>query len=450
MNKRRRRLWGIFASLLFVGVIVLIGAGVSIWSIRETGEVVLRELTSGLVADAGYVHLYAKTDGRVYSQDDAGTEYDLTSPASAHNLLSATHADTAEGGPTRGDIITAQGVTPLWTVLNLGSSGQYLRSNGTDIIWASIFDGDLPASITRDTEWATQALVEALWGTTLATDAELSTHASATSTHGVTGNVVGTTDTQTLTDKTLTSPTIQGTVGAGTGLTLPAFIAGGAINLNNQDFSNAFEAFASFLYNNPLKTVNFQASYSFSGVGSGTHSTSPSNTAVNTGTTANSSMRVWTNLVGFRRTSDGMDWGKKLWFFFVIGRSGTDTEASSWVQLREDAILGDLNHKGIGFLTDNFVAKGESYGTQQCEVDLTLTLSDSNYYQVAILLDPANTQVKWYVNGAEEGTQSTAACIPSGTSSQGTFLLQTQNGASGGSNVWSRIGEIWFWQEQGG
>lgn len=34
---------------------------------------------------------------------------------------------------------------------------------------------------------------------------------------------------QTLTGKTLTSPTIQGTVGAGTGLTMPAFTAGGNI-----------------------------------------------------------------------------------------------------------------------------------------------------------------------------------------------------------------------------
>ncbi|MFH1140249.1 MAG: hypothetical protein V1724_00950 [Chloroflexota bacterium] len=36
--------------------------------------------------------------------------------------------------------------------------------------------------------------------------------------------------TQTLTGKTLTSPTIQGTVGGGTGLTMPAFVAGGAIS----------------------------------------------------------------------------------------------------------------------------------------------------------------------------------------------------------------------------
>ena len=37
----------------------------------------------------------------------------------------------------------------------------------------------------------------------------VSTHASSTSTHGVSGNLVGTTDTQTLTNKTLTSPVIN-------------------------------------------------------------------------------------------------------------------------------------------------------------------------------------------------------------------------------------------------
>lgn len=46
---------------------------------------------------------------------------------------------------------------------------------------------------------------------TLATDAELSAHTGAASAvHGITGSVVGTTDTQTLTNKTLDSPTLTG------------------------------------------------------------------------------------------------------------------------------------------------------------------------------------------------------------------------------------------------
>src|SRR4030043_859436 len=64
---------------------------------------------------------------------------------------------------------------------------------------------------------------------TLATDADIPPHAALTTgAHGVgAGAIVGTGLTQTLTAKTLTSPTIQGTVAAGTGLTLPAFTSGG-------------------------------------------------------------------------------------------------------------------------------------------------------------------------------------------------------------------------------
>ena len=53
-------------------------------------------------------------------------------------------------------------------------------------------------------------------------------HAALTAAHGVSGDVVGTTDTQTLSNKTLSSPAIDGTVTT-TGLTLPAH-SSGAIN----------------------------------------------------------------------------------------------------------------------------------------------------------------------------------------------------------------------------
>jgi hypothetical protein len=54
---------------------------------------------------------------------------------------------------------------------------------------------------------------------------------------GVVDTAVTLTASQTLTNKTLTSPVIQGTVGAGTGLTLPAVTLGGAVTGNSQNVS---------------------------------------------------------------------------------------------------------------------------------------------------------------------------------------------------------------------
>ena len=76
-----------------------------------------------------------------------------------HNLLSATHSDTESASPLRGSLITGQTATPEWRRLALGSTGTFLRSDGTDPSWASLIEGDLPshdhvkADIT-DTPWA--------------------------------------------------------------------------------------------------------------------------------------------------------------------------------------------------------------------------------------------------------------------------------------------------------
>ena len=78
--------------------------------------------------DAGEVVTYAKTDGLMYSKDDAGVE----TPMSATPGIAASIVDAA------GDIIIA---TAADTVARLarGTDGQVLRSTGSTVAWEDDF-----------------------------------------------------------------------------------------------------------------------------------------------------------------------------------------------------------------------------------------------------------------------------------------------------------------------
>jgi hypothetical protein len=60
-----------------------------------------------------------------------------TFPATAHNLLSATHGDTVAASPVRGDLLIAN-LTPAWTKLALGGANLYPKSNGTDLVYSTL------------------------------------------------------------------------------------------------------------------------------------------------------------------------------------------------------------------------------------------------------------------------------------------------------------------------
>lgn len=68
----------------------------------------------------------------VTSADTTGTF-----PATAHNLLSATHGDTTAGTVARGDLISGQGASATWTRLSKGAAGACLMMDGTatDVTW---------------------------------------------------------------------------------------------------------------------------------------------------------------------------------------------------------------------------------------------------------------------------------------------------------------------------
>ena len=86
---------------------------------------------------------YNSTTG-TFRQHQNGVVADWGSGAS-HRLLSTTHTDTSPATAIRGDMITAQGAAATWSRLGLGAAGSYLRSNGTDLLYAPIPISDLPS-----------------------------------------------------------------------------------------------------------------------------------------------------------------------------------------------------------------------------------------------------------------------------------------------------------------
>jgi hypothetical protein len=84
-----------------------------------------------------------------------------TATATAHNLLSGIHGDTTAASAVRGDIITAQGSSPLWTrlAITVPASGlmNYLgAANGdTEPGYKALFDAAVPGTIAEGASAAT-------------------------------------------------------------------------------------------------------------------------------------------------------------------------------------------------------------------------------------------------------------------------------------------------------
>jgi hypothetical protein len=64
-----------------------------------------------------------------------------------HNLLSLTHPDTTSASVSRGDIVSGQGSPTSWQRKALGSSGYFLKSDGTDLVYAQIAASEIPTGI---------------------------------------------------------------------------------------------------------------------------------------------------------------------------------------------------------------------------------------------------------------------------------------------------------------
>lgn len=113
----------------------------------ETADVSIIEMTGtdafGKVTSGGNNYILGS------NSDNSALEF--KTPA---NVLSQIGAQPLDGDLTaiaalsvaRGSLITGQGGTPAWAALTIGTSGYYLRSDGTDAAWAAIAAGDLPSN----------------------------------------------------------------------------------------------------------------------------------------------------------------------------------------------------------------------------------------------------------------------------------------------------------------
>ncbi len=73
------------------------------------------------------------------SQGASQPIWQAAATAAAHAMLSATHTDSTPASVLRGALITGQGASPTWSRLALGTSGYFLKSDGTDAGWADLF-----------------------------------------------------------------------------------------------------------------------------------------------------------------------------------------------------------------------------------------------------------------------------------------------------------------------
>lgn len=101
---------------------------------------------SGLLADGQTPLAHASTheDNGSDEINVGGLSGVLADPqtAIAHNVLSAIHGDTLTDSVVRGDLLVGN-ATPLWSRLPIGTTGKFLKTDGTDPSWQNVTAGDI-------------------------------------------------------------------------------------------------------------------------------------------------------------------------------------------------------------------------------------------------------------------------------------------------------------------
>jgi len=170
--------------------------------------------------------------------------------------------------------------------------------------------------------------------------------------------------------------------------------------------------------------------------GSGGVSPAATRLKVNTGTTASSEAKYYSGLmIGFNDAEtviERIDWRKKLYIAFMVGRVNSDSEVVAYIQIKEASAHGQLAERGLGIAISNLTLSGESYGTARGTTG-SLSMTDNRPYYIQIVHDPDEGTVEWFANGTSIGTETTSSNIPNALATATTWwVLSIANGATGG------------------
>ena len=195
-------------------------------TISSSGSVHTLGWSSALGLSRGGTNQTAWTAARCVRVNNAGTALeafssDCGSGGGNHNLLSSTHPDTVAAAPVLGDLLTGNS-TPAWSRFagNITTAKQFLTQTGTGTVsaapaWAAIADGDIPSTLTRDSEVVISGTANEITSsasgpaTTLSIPAQLNISGKEIIGGATPLKFEGTTDNNIYTQFTFTDPTVS-------------------------------------------------------------------------------------------------------------------------------------------------------------------------------------------------------------------------------------------------